>query len=225
MSIYQGSFAVTRYRILGGKKHYKYDELNQCLQPHQAKPLRLKGVQRPLIMGWVRPPAIMEEGIAADDPWDMADCRVEEGFALRLRLEKRQLPSAVVQTLYQKRLDQKTRSRKDRQTSSAERKELLQEVKDELLDQCLPAISYVDGFWHEDEQELWVFTTARSRLAAFEEFFYKTFAQPLGLSLMRVSLPSLAMQSPNWSEDVSKNKSFHQVQQTLPMVLTNHLHA
>ena len=58
MTIHNGSFSVSRYKVIGDNKKFSYQELNKNIKSFQAQPLRLKNVYKELMFGWVRPTGI-----------------------------------------------------------------------------------------------------------------------------------------------------------------------
>ena len=48
MTIHNGSFSVSRYRVIGNNKKFTYQELNKNIKSFQAQPLRLKNVYKEL---------------------------------------------------------------------------------------------------------------------------------------------------------------------------------
>lgn len=213
MSLFKGGLTLTRYRVVGGKKHYKFADLDEHLSHNGARPVRLKGVQRPLLAGWVRP--LGDEPISEDEGWSMSDARVEDGYLLRLRVEKRKVPASLVSLVVRKRQEKRERT-KERSLSRTERKDLIETVRTELMDQCLPTISYMDAYWDEGRREVIVFQTGRTMLALFEQLFHKTFGEPLGIHLMRVTPPLAALTDEDWTGSQSSER-VERIGKTVPV--------
>lgn len=214
MSVHQGSFSLTRYRLIGGAGSFKYKQLNEELGRYQARPIRLKGVHKPTHYGWVRPQGPVDDNLPTEEQWDMADCRVGDGYLLRIRVEKRKIPAQLLNIVFKKRLQQRLKGRKE-PLGRKDRQELLEGVKGELLDQCLPAISYVEAFWDEPKREVVVFTTARSSLTIFEELFRKTFSDHLGLAMVRIMPPLQGLTHEEWQGEMPKGR-LEKMNHTIP---------
>ena len=88
MTIHNGSFSVSRYKVIGDNKKFTYQELNKKIKAFQAQPLRLKNIYKELMFGWVRPTGLDSVEFKDGDSWDMADIRLDDGFFFRIRIEK-----------------------------------------------------------------------------------------------------------------------------------------
>src|SRR5438105_2967969 len=136
MTIQQGSLSLSRYKVLGFRKSLKLADMNKHFLPLRAKPLRLQGVHKPVLVGWVPPVGL---GIdVSQTEWDLSDCRLDEGFLLRLRLERRQVPGPLLQLLVRQELEQ-VAARRSKPIKRPERQQIVNDLKTELMSKTLPS--------------------------------------------------------------------------------------
>lgn len=184
MTLYQGSFAMTRYRIVGSKPKDSHGALSKLLKDHKLPPIRIDGPATAEQCGWVRP--LLNEMSDELDAghWDMGDCVVGQDYLMRVRLDRRKVPTSLMQLLMKSKL----RDHLEKTGKAMGRKDKLAlktELSHDLLKRSLPVIQYIDVLWCFEPQELLVFTTSKSWCSRVEELFYKTFGEPLDLSLMK----------------------------------------
>ncbi|SME97381.1 recombination-associated protein RdgC [Pseudobacteriovorax antillogorgiicola] len=217
MTIFSGSFSASRYHIIGRKSQFKLAELNQKLKTYQARPLQLKS-SKELSFGWERPSVIDPEANAETAHWDMSDCQFDEGYLMRIRIEKRKVPSALLQIVFKRKIEELSERNEGKPVSRKQRKDLLEESRLELFEQCLPNVSFADVYWHEERHEVFLFSTSKSIQIIFEELFKKTFCEHLNLSLVKVLPPLLGMSQDEWQ---SGAKTIDRVSHALPSELVS----
>ena len=214
MTIFSGSYSATRYHLIGRKSLLKLEELNQKLKTYQSRPLQLKG-SKELNFGWDRPSTFDAETSGENDHWDMSDCRFDDGFMMKIRIEKRKVPSALLQIVLKRKVDELISQNEGKSISRKRRKDLLEEARLELYDQCLPNVSFVELYWNEERDEVFLFSTSKSIQLIFEELFKKTFCEHLNLSIVKVLPPLLGMKPEEWSKK-QKSSTLDKVSNTLP---------
>jgi DNA recombination-dependent growth factor C len=193
VGVLNGSLALCRYRLLGAKKRVPMARLSELLDPYKAGPLLLGSGRKEEAVGWVRPSGIDALELPDEVEWDMGHCRAEdgEGFLLRMRIEKRRVPASLIQHVYRQKFFA-AEGRSGKPPSAAERKELREKVKSDLMAKALPTLAHVDAFWRDGAGELLVFTTSKKARETFERLFTTTFAGPLDETLVRVTPPLMA---------------------------------
>lgn len=200
MGIQSGSLSLCRYRVLGaGKTKFSLKELNALLENFKSSPIKLTGVKKEELSGWVRPIGIDK---ITDDPeahWDLSHSQADEGFLLRMRLEKRKVPVQLLQLIYKQKHYEET-SKSAKPISPKGRKELKEAVKLDLTGRALPQIAHVDAYWRDRTGELMLFGTGKKLRETFETLFQQTFAAPLGLTLVRVEPPLLGLNRQQWED-------------------------
>jgi len=223
LGIHSGSVAITRYRVLGLKKKISLDEVGANISSFQARSLRLNGVKRELVAGWVRPAAAIEDAISESDHWELSDCHVEGQIVLRLRVERRVVPGQLMQLVLRERLVKKEKQR-SKPISRIEKKEISEQLKEELIDKALPHISYVDACWDWQTSELLLFSTSTRYRSLFEELFRKSFCQHLELNLVKVDPPLLGLSEKQWqgSKSDGSDQTLTQLALTTPTTFAEH---
>ena len=222
MTIHNGSFSVSRYRVIGNNKKFTYQELNKNIKSFQAQPLRLKNVYKELMYGWVRPTGIDSAEIRDGDSWDMSDIRLDDGFFFRIRIEKRKVPKQLLQIVSSEKIELISQER-DKPLGRKHKKEIIEATKEELLSQSLPTISYIEAFWDEPNSEVLVFTTSKGALDIFQNLFKQTFSEHLGIKLVKVTQPLLGVDKREWdSAHKDFPKSMDLVGDTLPTIFVEH---
>ena len=217
MTIFSGSFSVSRYHLIGRNSLLKLSELNKKLKTYQVRPLQLKS-SKELTFGWERPSVIDPEADSESSHWDMSDCRFDDGFLMRIRIEKRKVPSALLQIVLKRKVEEYTGQNDGKPASRKKRKDLLEESRLELYDQCLPSVSFADVYWHEERDEVFLFSTSKSIQVIFEELFKKSFCEHLNFSLIKVTPPLLGMSAGELGSE-SQSTTLDRVGSTLPSEL------
>ena len=214
MTIFSGSFSLSRYHIIGRSTSLKLSDLNKKLKTYQAKPLQLKS-SKELTFAWDRPSILTHEDLSESSHWDMSECQYEDGFMMKIRIEKRKVPSTLLQIVLSRKIDDLSKKLEGKTISRKKRKDLLEEARLELYDQCLPSVSFADVFWHEERDEVFLFSTSKSIQVIFEELFKKTFCEHLNLSIVKVAPPLLGLSTEDWQQSTSSS-TLVRVEGTLP---------
>ena len=201
LGIQQGSIALCRYRLLGGEKRLSLGRLSDLIEPYKAKPLTLTGLHKEEVVGWVRPVGLESAtlDLPPDAPWDLTDCQVDDGFVLRLRIERRKVPAALLQLLYKQEFYAET-LRTGKTPGPTERRELRDHLQAELMGRALPTLSHVDVYWRDVAGELMLFHTGKKVRGLFEALFNNSFSQHLGLTLVAVEPPLIGLTREQWED-------------------------
>jgi len=224
MSIHSGAMAVARFRILGGKDSYKFSDLNPLLMPWQASAIKLDGIDKEEQFGWDRPTGVETDRdehspVGTDgDPWDMSHCQIADGYILRIRLERRKVPASLFQILFKQRLNA-IAAKTGKMPPRPERARVKEELKRKLLERALPTLSYIDVFWNETHREIQVFSGSVKALTVFEELFYKTFAEPLKLAVVKIDPPLLGISRAEWENGSRAGKTVSKFAVAVPASL------
>lgn len=216
MSLIKGSLSLCRYKVVGGSKTTE-SQHNQKLLKFQAQPVSLTTSPKELTAGWVLPP-LCETEERNGTYWDLSDCRIDGRYLLRLRVEKRKIPTELFQILLQQRF-QEFQAAENRRPGRAEQQEIREEVRTNLMQQALPAISYLDACWKDDGTVL-LFHTARKSREIFEELFRATFTRPMQASLVAIDPPLMALSAHQWKHPEGTWKDLEQLERLIPLWLT-----
>jgi DNA recombination-dependent growth factor C len=120
-------------------------------------------------LGWVSP------GDASGSSF-LREEIVLPGFArLRMRLDKKKLPSAWVK-IY---MDAEIRAKGGRKLNAKERKELREDIADQLLPRVLPSVRLVDILYQEDKKRVFLFASSQNLKESLQNLFFKTFGARL----------------------------------------------
>lgn len=214
MGFQNGSFSLTRYRVLGRTKRLSVGELNAKFQSLQAGVLKLQNSTRELEYGWVLPDnPELDDKRELEDSWTLSDCLFEDGILLRIRVEKRSAPQQLVNLVAKKRwLEAKAQEAEAKAEERVQKKQIVDEVKDELLRMALPTLSYIDAFWKDQDDVIYLFSQGKSTRECFEDLFRKTFGTAHELTLIRILPPVLGLDVWNGGEKEILDK----IRATLP---------
>ena len=203
MSLVSGALSLSRFEIHFEKRRssFSWNQLNKLIDPWKAGPLTLERKIAPVMAGWVFPTGarageLSEEDLPPDHPWDLEMSATNGVIVLRLRIEKRQVPNQLLQELYRNEIYHLT-AKLGHPPKSAEKKQLKQDLQNQLAQRTLPQVSYVEGLWFVNEDTLWVATTGKRLRDTFIEHFTKTFLEPLKAVALDVSAPLVAFKSLN----------------------------
>ncbi len=218
MGFQNGSFSLTRYRVIGRENRLSIAELNKKFAGFQAGHVKLQNATHELEYGWVLPEnPELENRAELEDKWSLSDCLYEDGIMLRMRLEKRSVPQALVNIVAKKRWqDTKAEEADAKAEERVQKKQIVDEVKDELLRMALPSISYLDAFWKDQDDVIYLFSQGKSTREAFEDLFRKSFGTAHNLTLIRILPPVLGLDVWNGGDQEILDK----IRATLPGGLT-----
>lgn len=183
MSIFSGSFSYTVFSVRDTPAKVSLRDLNECIQPHKIKRIRVDGVSDAMVTGWCAPTINKSSPVPKKyGDWDISDARASIGFLLRMQIEKRVVPSSLLQLLYRQELVELESKRKTA-IPRRDRIELKEKLKDDIQRKLLPQISYVDGLWVEDFSRLYILTQANKKIELYRNLFLKTFGKNFGVTL------------------------------------------
>lgn len=221
MGLVHGNVSVSRYKVLGQKKSFKLKELSEYFAPYQAKKVQLQGAHHSEKVLWAKPSLTKNlEYVDPNEHWDLSDCQLEDGFVLRMQIDKRKVPAQLLQLTIKERLHRKN-ERRAKPLSNAERKQLIADTKKELLALALPELSFVDAFWRPEGSDLLIFATTKNVLRHFEGLFNKTFCEHLDLNLVRMDPPLLNLAPEEWLDEDLAGKKLAKLSLTVPSPFHN----
>jgi DNA recombination-dependent growth factor C len=220
LGLVQGSMSICRYRLMGAGVRINLATLNERLDHYLAGPVSLEApAGKEELIGWVRPLGVDTVDLPPDAPWDMSHAQVEDGFVLRMRIERRSVPAQLLQLIYRDRFFA-VQAKTGKTPGPKERRELKDQVREELMGRALPAISYVDAFWRDKDGELQVFSTGKKARQLFETLFSKTFSDHLGQTLVRIAPPLLGLAESDWTESEAASETLERLSLTAPLAFT-----
>ena len=174
MGIVSGTISITRFRVLGNLE-MSLKKINKNLQNYIGGDLLDTSHKAEQKASWVMPTGTIAGQDERDgDYWDMSDCELGEHYLLKLRIEKRKVPTEVLNQVAKKEINKLSDARGKR-LSRPEQREVKDALKDELTGKVLPQVSHVDVVWKFLEKEIWLLSTAKSTKQIFADLFKKTF--------------------------------------------------
>ena len=197
MGIQKGRLTLSRYRVIGRQGRLSLSDLNKKFARGRAAPVEDHTGFREIRYGWILPDWTEAWGSEPDTRhWDMSHCRVEQGFLLRMRLDRRKIPGAYLQEIFRSRVAGLTRS-SGKAPGRREKKAILENLKEELIQATLPTITTADVFWQDDRDEIVLMSGSQAVRDAFSDLFRKTFGEHLNLSLVPIMPPLLGIRAPD----------------------------
>ena len=187
MGIYNGTVAYTRFRLLGGRKKPTIAKLSELLDAFKAPALKIDGLPKAELIGWVRPLTPQDPDVIGEEAhWDISDCTVTGGIMLRVRYERRKIPTSLLQMIYKQKIAAHAKST-GKTPGRTDRQKLKEEIASELLRRTLPQIQFTDLLWKDHENELYVFSSSKSVCERVLQLFNQTFADELDLALVKLN--------------------------------------
>ncbi len=119
-------------------------------------------------VGWITPADPTGDSFAVED----LDGGV--GTWLRFRMDKKSMPTKWLQI--HRDAAEKARGKR---LSAKERKELKEDLMDQLLPRVLPTITLVDALLFHERKTVLLFATGKGAKEAFGKLFFETFSLPL----------------------------------------------
>jgi len=118
--------------------------------------------------GWVT------AGDPTGDSFDAEDLDGGAGTWLRFRIDKKKMPMKWLQI--HRDAAEKSRGKK---LSARERRELKDDLMEQLLPRVLPTITLVDALLYHDRKTVQLFATSKTARETFGKLFFDTFGEPL----------------------------------------------
>jgi len=143
------------------------DAFAEALSPQRFRTIENAASEETSI-GWVTPADPTGDSFAIED----LDGGI--GTWLRFRIDKKSMPMKWLQI--HRDAAEKARGKK---LSAKERRELKEDLMDQLLPRVLPTITLVDALLFHDRKTVLLFATSKSAKEAFAKLFFETFTVQL----------------------------------------------
>ncbi len=168
MAAFRRNGSFIRFFVEGEVPAFDSDEFLKALAENRFRTIE-NAASEEESLGWVSP------GDASGSSF-LREEIVLPGFArLRMRLDKKKLPSAWVR-IY---MDAEIRAKGGRKLSAKERKELREDIADQLLPRVLPSVKLVDILYQADKKRLFLFASSQNLKESVQNLFFKTFGARL----------------------------------------------
>ena len=145
----------------------RHDDFAEHLARHRFRTIE-NAANEAVSIGWVTP------ADATGDSFSPEDLDGGIGTWLRLRIDKKSMPMRWLQI--HRDATEKARGKK---LSAKERRELKDDLMDQLLPRVLPTITLVDALLFEERKTVLLFATSKSAKEAFGKLFFETFTLQL----------------------------------------------
>ena len=212
MGLASGTFAIRRYRHGKLEKKLSTKKFEELVEPYKIGPLELNRHEEQIV-GWVRPQLYPEDDALA--VWGAADATYRDGYALRMRIEKRKVAGPLVAELYRQRFHELLQSASKPPTKK-QKADLREKVRQDLRKAALPQISYLDAVWSVSRSEVWCLSAAKAANQAFLDLFRNTFGEALGIHLIPVEPALLGLSDEQWNNPDLAGPTLDQLSLTAP---------
>lgn len=122
MSLLSGQFSLSRFKVEGPPK-LSYSAIDDCLKLGRAGPLRLGFGNLEESFGWIDPDLYEDASSPGTKAWGASESKVGQGLMLHMRLDRKKVPSSLVQALVRERIRDEEADKK-RFLSEREKKDL-----------------------------------------------------------------------------------------------------
>ncbi len=168
MAVFRRNGSFLRFFVEGEVPAADSDEFLKALAENRFRTIE-NAASEEESLGWVSP------GDASGSSF-LREEIVYPGFTrLRMRLDKKKLPSAWVK-IY---MDAEIRAKGGRKLSAKERKELREDIADQLLPRVLPSVRLVDILYQANKGRLFLFATSQNLRESVQNLFFRTFGARL----------------------------------------------
>ena len=211
MGLLSGSVSLSRWHFVGEQR--PLSSIKKRIKLHQGEPIGIESSEKEERVSWVLPKGLeLEEELEGSGYWGLTDLQVDGGLLLRMRIERRKVPSELLAQIYKAKL---TELREERAISKQEQRDLKESVKADLISRALPAIGYIDGYWKEERQELILFSTGKKNCELFCDLFIKTFGMKNSY-LLPYSIPFVGLDSKELNEKIHLEKGLKEFEKLVP---------
>lgn len=225
MSIHKGSLSISRYRLVCPEKKILDASLENSWRKYQFE--NIPGGEKRVTeikAGWVLPNELADSEEHEYGYWDKSHLKLSSGYLHRLRIERRRVPGEFFQLEFKKRLLQ-AQDHPDftsKKVSLQNKKEIRENLKQELIERCLPQISHIDAY-QSDNNKLYVFTRAKANLEIFETFFRKSFLEDTGSVMIPLTPINMGLSEKEWKgvpdQDASLGATIKHIRQIVPALM------
>lgn len=165
--LFKRSGSVATYFVDGKLPSVGSEDFAAALNNHRFRTIETAANEESSI-GWVT------AGDPTGDSFEAEDMDLDHAVWLRVRIDKKKLPSAWMQ------IHRATAERSaGRALSVRERRELKEDLCERLLPRTLPSVQFIDALLMPELGRVMLLTTSKSVREEFEKLFFKTFAVAL----------------------------------------------
>ena len=212
MALLRGPVSYVRYQLDRPLTPAAQKKISDLLFEHRARELKLQASQLEQKVGWV--PPFQEEGPRFGKHWDLSDCELSQGWLLKMRIESRSVPRELLSSLARERILE-IEATTHEPLRGAARKDVLDELRNSLIERALPKISYVEAFLNQ-RGRLFLYCQSKTRQELFLDLFNKCFVRPLEAKLFAIEPPMLALSRKEWEHPDNVAESMRAIARLVP---------
>lgn len=162
--MFRRSGSVSTYFYEGKLVAPSTDDFREALAGQRFRTIE-NAASEELSIGWVT------SGDPTGDSFDEVDLDLDVGVHLRMRMDKKSLPTAWM--AIHRSVAEKSAGRK---LTARERKELKEDLMQKLLPRVLPSVGMVDALLVPKRKTVLLFSTSKGAQEEFGKLFFRTFA-------------------------------------------------
>lgn len=167
MGISRGGVTLTRYKVSGEAPKDFWDFVDRRIHANAFLPID-EGTEEQAV-GWCSIHDYLDTNFA------YASYSLDPYLVLGLRLDRRRVPASLIKRQHRQEVQKALALREGRGLSRADREDLKEKVRLDLLRRTVPATVVLEVIWNTSNGELWVATASRGMLDIFEDLFRRTF--------------------------------------------------
>ena len=188
MGLFQGSAALTRYRIKGELPESFTEFINQRIKLFAFRPIEESTEE--LATGWVAAHDYLDTRFA------YAAYYLEPYIMLGFRVDQRKVPAALLKKYHRMEIMRvMAQSEEDKPLSRSQKEELKERTRLALLHRIPPGTKSYDVCWDTQKGEVWLGSSGSKVREMFEDLFKRCFELPL-VPLIPWTVALEAMETP-----------------------------
>ena len=168
MGIFQGSAALTRYRIKGELPESFTEFVNQRIKLFAFRPIEDSTEEQ--ATGWVAAHDYLDTEFA------YAAYYLDPYITLGFRVDQRKVPAALLKKYHRMEINRVTaQSEEQKPLSRSQKEDLKERIRLELLRRIPPGTRAFDVCWDTQSGEVWLGSSGSSIRELFEDLFKRCF--------------------------------------------------
>lgn len=167
MGISRGGVTLTRYKVSGETPRDFWDFVDRRIRANLFVSID-EGTEEQAV-GWCSIHDYLDTKFA------FASYALDPYVVLGMRLDRRRVPAGQIKRQHRQEVAKALALREGRGLSLADRGDLKEKVRLDLLRRAVPQTQVLEVVWNTSNGELWVATASRGLLDIFEDLFRRTF--------------------------------------------------
>ncbi len=167
MGVCRGGVTLTRYKVSGDTPKDFWSFVDRRMRANLFLPID-EGTEEQAV-GWCNIHDYLDTNFA------YASYSLDPYLALGMRLDRRRVPASLIKRQHRQEVQKALALREGRGLSRADREDLKEKVRLDLLRRTVPQSQVLEVVWNTSTGELWVATASRVMLDLVEDLFRRTF--------------------------------------------------